>query len=136
MSWDVYAFDFPRHATTAKDIPIGWKPPKIGTREEIIRRICEIIPEADFSDPSRGHIDSDDWSIEVSIGSEQECDGVTFHVRGGDSAVSVIAAILDRLHLRAVDSSSSGNFFEPGEKGLESFHKWREFRDKCVAGDE
>ena len=99
----------------------------------VIEQIKTVAPLADFSNPSWGTIDSDGWSIEVSIGLEEECNGFAFHVRGGDAAVGVIAAILQRLQLRAIDSET-GDFFIAGPKAIEAFGKWRSYRDQILNG--
>ena len=78
-----------------------------------------------------GRIDGDDWSIEVNIGDEEDCKGFAFHVRGGDAAIGLIAAVLEHLDLRAVDSQS-GDFFMAGQQAITSFHAWRAYRDQVV----
>jgi hypothetical protein len=88
-------------------------------------------PSADFDDPSWGVLDGDSWSIELNMGDEEECECSVFHVRGGDTAAGVVAAILAHFKLRALDSSK-GEFFAAGEAALESFRKWREYRDKAL----
>jgi hypothetical protein len=120
--------DLPRDANSISDIPDDFRPGLIGKRTDVIRKIREVAPYADFSDPSWGHIEADDWSIEVNIGAKEECDGFALHVRGGDAVVGVIAAILNHLDLRALDSQT-GEFFVAGPEALESFRKWRAFRE-------
>jgi len=94
-------------------------------------KIKELIPDADFADPSWGRIEADDWSIEVNIGVDEECKSFALHVRGGDEAVGVVAAILDHLNLRALDSQT-GEFFIAGLEAPDSFQKWRAYRDQVV----
>jgi hypothetical protein len=131
MSWDIFVQDFPSHVSSLEDIPADFKPASIGKRSMVIEQIKAVAPIADFSNPSWGTIDSDGWSIEVNIGLEEECRGFAFHVRGGDAAVGVIAAILQRLKLRAIDSET-GDFFIAGPKAAEAFGKWRAYRDQVM----
>ena len=133
MSWDIFVQDFPADTTSLDDIPAGFKPASIGKRSMIIEQIKAVAPFADFSNPSWGTIDSDGWSIEINIGPEEDCDGFAFHVRGGDAAVGVIAAILQHLKLRAIDSET-GDFFIAGPKATEAFGKWRAYRDQVTNG--
>jgi hypothetical protein len=135
MSWDIFVQDFPKEAKSVMDIPDNYRPKSIGTRSEIITKIIQIVPSADFSDPSWGLIDGDDWSIEVNLGADGTLDGFAFHVRGGDAAAGVVAAILDHLKLRAVETGD-GDFFEAGPKALEAFGKWRAFRDRVVNAEQ
>jgi hypothetical protein len=131
MSWDLLVQDLPRDARSVKEIPVDFRPSSIGKRSMIIAKIKEIVPAADFSDPSWGRIDGDDWSIEVNIRDEEECKGFAFHVRGGDAAVGVVTAILKHLNLRALDVQR-GDFFVAGEEAIKSFQKWRAYRDQVI----
>ena len=135
MSWDIFVFDMPREAKTVEDIPGDFKQAPIGRRSDVIARIRQVVPEADFSRPAWGLIDGDGWSIELNMGDQEECDGFAFHVRGEDAAAGVVAAILSHLGLRAVDSGT-GEFFVPGLESIESFRKWRAHRDRVVRSQE
>ena len=131
MSWDIFVQDLPRDARSIADIPADFHPKAIGRRADLISKIRELLPEADFSDPSWGRIDNEDWSIEVNIGESEECRSFALHVRGGDAVVGVVAGILAHLDLRALDSET-GDFFAAGPEALESFQKWRAYRDQVV----
>jgi hypothetical protein len=124
---------FLKKARSGEDIPIDFQPSPIGPRALIIEKIKEAAPSADFSDASWGRIADDSWSVEVNLGKQEDCKHFAFHIRGGDGAVGVVAAILQHLGLRAVDSQT-GDFFEPGPKALESFRNWRAYRDRIVGG--
>ena len=131
MSWDLIAIDIPPEFKCVADIPKGFMPSPIGKRSKVVERIKGIIPTADFSDPSWGLIDGEDWSIEVNLGKNHECKSFAFHVRGGDAAVGVVAAILQGLNLRAFDCQT-GEFFVAGDEAIESFQRWRKYRDRFV----
>ncbi|MGA9354001.1 MAG: hypothetical protein WBV46_09955 [Terriglobales bacterium] len=126
--------DFPRNAATVAGVPADFRRSSIGTRQALIEKIKQVIPSADFSDAAWGRIDGSDWSIEMNMGKEEGCSSFAFHVRGGEGAVGVVAAILERLDLRAVDSQT-GDFFAPGPEALEGFAKWRRYRDQVMGGD-
>ncbi len=132
MSWDIFVQDFPRDAKTLEDIPEGYSPASIGRRSTVISRIREVVPIADFSNPSWGLIDGDGWSIEVNLGHGEDCQGFAFHFRGRDDAVGVVAAVLQHLDLRAFDAQT-GDFFVAGPEAVESFRKWRAYRDRALA---
>jgi hypothetical protein len=128
MSWDIFVQDLPQEAKSIEDIPSTFKPRSIGRRSEIIERIKEVVPDADFANPAWGKIDGNGWSIELNMGDEEDCSSFAFHVRGDDAAAGIIAAILDHLRLRALDASR-GDFFAPGEQAVASFRRWRQYRD-------
>lgn len=131
MSWDIFVQDLPRDAKSVKEIPADFKPSPIGRRSTIIEKIWEVVPIADFSDPSWGRIDGEDWSIEINMGAEEECRSLAFHVRGGDTAIGVVAAILEHLKLRAL-APQTGGFFVAGPEAIESFLEWRAYRDQVI----
>lgn len=134
MSWDIFVQDFPRDIRSVEEIPKDFQPLEIGRPSEIIETIRTILPMADFSDPTWGLIDGPGWSIEVNLGAEEPCRGFALHVRCGGGAVGAVAAILDALKLRAVDTQT-GEFFVGGEEGLESFRRWNAYRDQVMAGE-
>jgi hypothetical protein len=131
MSWDIFVLDLPSEAKTVADIPSNFRPSLIGKRSEIIDGIIDVMPTADFSDPSWGFIKGQDWSLEVNLGQKEDCDGFALRVRGGDAAVGAVAAILRRLNLRAFDAQT-GEFFAAGESAIESFRQWRKYRDRVI----
>jgi len=134
MSWDLFAMNFPSEARSMDDIPSDFKPEPLGSRATLIHRIQEVVPTANFSDPTWGVIDGGDWSIEVNLGSEEECTDFALHVRGNDDVVGVVADILAHLKVRAFDPQTC-EFFALNAEGLESLRKWRAYRDKALSGD-
>jgi hypothetical protein len=131
MSWDISVQNLPESALTVADIPHDFRPNTLGLRSDIIAKIKEVVPEADFRDPAWGRIEGQDWSIEINIGDSEVCDSFMFHVRGSAEPVGTIAAILDHLKLRAIDCQS-GEFFVAGPQSTESLQRWREYRDRVV----
>ena len=108
MSWDIFAMDTPPGVQSVSEIPDDFRPQSLGSRSAVITRIQQIVPTADFSDPSWGLIDGDDWSIEVNLGKDEACDGFALHVRGDEAAVGAVASILDGLGIRAIRRSNRG----------------------------
>ena len=134
MSWDIFVQDFPPDAHTVDDIPDDFEPAPLGPRAEIIEKIREVMPFADFSDPTWGLIDGDGFSIEVNLGADESVDGFALHVRGGDLAAACVVAIIEHLGVRAIDSST-GDFFKPAD-AVASLQKWRAYRDHVVGSAE
>ena len=66
MSWDIFVQDIPDEARAVRDIPDDFEPRPLGSRTEVIRRIPEVVPTADFSDPSWGTVEGPDFSIELN----------------------------------------------------------------------
>src|SRR4051812_22324668 len=107
MSWDIFVQDIPDTALSVDDIPPDFKPRPLGPRTYILRRIQDLIPDADFSDPCRGTFAGPGFSVEFNIGDALEIDSFALHVRGGDSAVGFVADFLLRGGWRAFDPSSA-----------------------------
>lgn len=131
MSWDLIIQSYPDDALRVLDIPEEFQPIPLGTRSEIIKKIQEVAPEVNFSGPSWGLMDGGDWSIEFDMGNEESCTSIGMHVRGSELVVGVVARILEHCKLRAIDCQTS-EFFDNSPDSLESFRRWRAFRDRCV----
>ena len=131
MSWDVFVQDFP-DVGTLEEMPDDFEPKTIGKRQDVINKIKEVVPFADFSDPSWGVIDTEFFSIELNMGDEEDISSFAFHVRGGSGGGACVAQILKHLGLNAVDSATGDFFdFDNPEYG---FKKWKKYRDKCIKG--
>jgi len=138
MSWDIFVQDIPKDVKRISDMHekySNFKPCPIGVRSEIIRKIKEVVHEADFSNPAWGVMDGNGFSIEVDMGDTEECMGFAFHVRGGDAAAFVVSDILECLGLRAFDPSSETGLFEIGLGALDALQRWRRYRG-IVSKDE
>lgn len=133
MSWDIFVLDLPSDVKKVADIPKDYRPSPI-KRSEIINGIISAFPTANFVNPAWGLIVDQDWSIEVNLGSKEECDSLMLHVRGGDGAIGAVAAILRRLNLRAIDCGRGELFAE--DEAMESFRTWRNYRDQVVNSTE
>jgi hypothetical protein len=133
VSWDISIMDLPADAHSVADIPHDFAPAPLGGRAALISKILEVAPQADFSDPAWGELSTPDFTIEFNMGRDAVVDSMMLHVRGGDSAVDFITALLQHLGLRAIDCSM-GEFFEPSA-AAQSLTAWRHFRDRVIDGD-
>lgn len=131
MSWDLFAQDFPP-VESVEDVPEDFAPAPLGPREAVIAKILAVAPDADFSDPSWGNLERDDWSIEFNLGDEAQCEDFALHVRGdGPGAMEMVDAILRAVGVRAIDAQTS-EFFTL-EAARESFGAWQGYRDQIAA---
>ena len=134
MGWDVVALDLPRGFKDLGELPQDYSPKTLGKRSDLIRKIEEIVPDANFERPAYGEILRTDFVIEVCILQEENVESIGFGVHGdGEMAVEVIGDILDHLDLRAIDLST-GDYFSR-ESALESFKAWRDWKNKVLADE-
>ena len=134
MSWDIFIQDIPETAQSARDIPDNFRPRALGSRTEVLRRIQEVVPTADFSDPSWGRFDGPGFSVEFNVGEADEVECVALHVRGGDRAAGFVADLLARCGWRAFDTAAESGFFDPAT-AVESLRRWRAYRDQALSSD-
>lgn len=133
MSWDIAIMDLPGDARSVADIADDFEPRSLGERAGLIAKIQSVLPTADFSDPAWGEIVTPDFVVEFNMGQSEVVDSIMLHVRGGDAAVGLVAEVLARLEMRAIDCSE-GEFFDQSVS-VDSLGAWRAYRDRVVRGD-
>jgi hypothetical protein len=138
MSWDIFVQDIPEDVNKVQDMRerySDYQPRPIGKRSEIVKKIKEIVPAADFSNTNWGVIEEKNFSIEIDVGEDEECQGFCLHVRGDMNAVSLISKILKHLNLRAFDPGSETGLFEFDNRSIDSFSKWNEYRQRVFENE-
>jgi len=131
VSWDVFASRFPAETRFIKELAKDWRPDPIGARADVINQILDVVPNADFStDSDDGHIDSEGFSIEVTLGGGDRVDSIMFHVRGSGAPPLCVLKIIHRLGIRAYDCQT-GEFLTADQSG-KSFSDWQQYRDRVI----
>ena len=128
MSWDVFIQHLPSSALCMADIPDDFEPLPLGRRADVVRAILSIFPAADTTDPTWLVLHTPAYSIEFGTGTEDIVTCVALHVRGDESVIAPIHALIDRLGARGIDSFT-GEFFDPVTAG-ESIRRWRKYVDE------
>jgi hypothetical protein len=118
MSRDIFVQDIPSGVVSAEAIPDDWMPARLHCSADQVRdTVLAVAPDADFSDPTWGHLVRPGVDIEVGLGDSDVLESFAFHVRSSDfaAAEALIAEVLARLGLRAFDpeGSDSGIFTPP-----------------------
>src|SRR5260370_18497461 len=131
VSWDIFVQDLPSGVRNTSEIPDDFHPQPLGRRDDIIVRIREIFPNADFTDPSWGTCETAEWSIEFNMGEEKICDSFALHVRAGGGAAAGIARLLDHLGLMALDSGSETGIFDKAAADA-GFQRWQAYREQVT----
>ncbi len=131
MSWDLLILDWPADFRMVDDLPKDFDPQPFGPRGEIVAKIVTAFPDNDFIDPSWGHLTSDEWWIEVNMGDKDICSSIMLYIRGDDSVIGAIDALLEATALRALDIQNSA-LFVADEGAQASFQAWKALRDRAV----
>ena len=113
VSRDIFVQDLPAGIASVDDIPEEFVPrPLTVTRAQVIAALCAEAPHANISDPAWVTIVVPGrYHIEASLGASERLEHFAFHVRGGADAEQLIARVLDRLALRALDVASESGLF-------------------------
>jgi hypothetical protein len=114
VSRDVFVQDIPVGARSATDIEDGWKPtPLPFGRARVIEAITDLVPSADFAQPSWGGLDLPGAAIEVNIGDDEPLASFALHVRETEpgAADAFIKQLLTTLGVNAFDSAAEGGIF-------------------------
>jgi hypothetical protein len=131
LSWDLFVQDLPKSAVAVSDIPADFVPGPLCDRASALAAILEAVPFADFSDSSWIRVNSPKVELEINLGSGDPVFGFAFHIRGGTEAIGLVAAILSKLGLRALDPGAEGGIFDPATAS-ESLRRWQAYREKVL----
>jgi hypothetical protein len=112
MNWDIYIQDLPDVAT-ANDIPADFRPRPIGTREELMTRIMRVLPMAERQDSDWLFAQGAeiDLSMQFHMEDAAQVRYIVVHIHGGDQSAACVAAVLNELGLRAMDTAT-GELFD------------------------
>ena len=127
MSWDIFVQDIPSAAQSIADIPDDFRPSPIGSRSRVLQAIRSAAPFAEFPDDSWARLDAPGVSMQISLGTDDPQESFAFHIYGGDCSAGVVADILFRLNLRALDPASDSRIFDPSHAS-ESLQRWQQYR--------
>lgn len=132
MSWDVILLNLPAGVRSFNELGDDFDS-MLAPLEEVRRRIVSLIPEIDMTDPAWGILETDQYSIEFSIGDEDPCKSVMLHVRGTEAALEPIRSVCATTGWQAFDCSDGEliNWSEDPGKGLRA---WRDYRDQVMPG--
>lgn len=130
MSWGLGAFNISADYKTVADLPPGFKPDPIGSRDEVRQAIVTILPSVDVSDPRYVVYQDQEGVIEFSIGDSEICESLGVRIVGGGDPIPIIDRIFRSLNVRGVDYQT-GDFFSI-ETSVVSHSDWKQFRDSVI----
>jgi hypothetical protein len=101
---DIFIQDIPPNIRSVEEIPDSWRPsPLPFGHAEVVAAVREIVPSADFTDPTWGQVEIPGAAIDVNVSDKPQIDSCALHVRATDQFA---AQLLHRLNVRAFDPQS------------------------------
>lgn len=128
MSWDVLLFRLPPSIRSLNELPDDFAGESLGTPTDVADVVRDLFPHIDFSDPTWGVLETEQYSIEFSIGDEVPCTSVMLHVRGPENAIGPVRELCARTGWSAFDTSSGDliDFAADPTKGLREWIAYRQ----------
>jgi hypothetical protein len=131
MSWDVLILNVPPEVSSVEELPDDFTS-RLGSHEDVLKKIADAFPEIDLSDPTWGLLDGPDYSIEFNIGEKDPIDAIMLHVRGSDQALSAIETVCNVAEGWTAMDVGNGEFIDFSIGSATGFRNWRNFRDKAI----
>ncbi|MEO8591234.1 MAG: hypothetical protein ABI432_17780 [Flavobacteriales bacterium] len=96
-----------------KDVPADFRPQPIGVLDDLRTRIQEAVPQAEQQDSDWLFVNTPEIDISIQFHMEDatRVRYIVAHVHGGAQSAVCIAAILEHLGLRGLDTAT-GEFFD------------------------
>jgi len=112
MSWDIFIQDLP-DVRSMQDVPVDFRPRPIGTLDDLRNKIQQAVPQAEQQDSDWLFINTPEIDISIQFHMEDatQVRYIVAHVHGGTQSAACIAAIIQQLGLRALDTAT-GEFFD------------------------
>lgn len=101
----------------------------LGTKETVIQKLIEVFPYTDRSDPDWLVFQGEHYSLEFSLGANNEIDSFMIHVHGdNEGAVNAIARLYKHTGWSVLDAAI-GDFIDFRKDSVqEGYSKWREYK--------
>lgn len=109
MSWAIYAMRGPGGIRRLEDVPDGYEPPSLGTAEQVLGLVREVVPDVDASNRSWLRLKSAEYDVELSIGKGVDVRDVTFYLNDGARSIPLVLQLSSRLGVTPYDTES-GDF--------------------------
>jgi hypothetical protein len=123
MSWDVLLINSKTPVNIESE-----DTPDFLSRTDFIKKVTQILPATDWSDPSFGILDSDWAVIEFNTGNEENIGwSVMLQVYGGEDPVEAIVELCKQHHWQAYDMSTE-SYIDLNNPSRESWNKFDQSR--------
>ncbi len=132
MSWDLMVCNYngspPNNFEDPSNDP---KPDSLGSADNVRRSISQNLPGVDWSDPTWGTYDGDEFSIEFNTGDEDPIDSIMLHVRGSGDPITAILQFANPNKWTLKDLTT-GEYLDPENPSPEGWKNFQDFRDNAL----
>lgn len=127
MSWDIFISKTPIDELEEALFDT------LGKKEEVIDRIIEILPSANFKNQDWGNYRDEECSIEIALGDSEKIDHLMLYIRGKEKnrPIVIIKEICKEFESYAMDCSS-GEQMNFDETDKSSFKAWQDYRNSIL----
>ena len=126
MSWTVFI-----SKTPVKDLSEA-KFETLGPKKEVLQKIQQVLPTANFDDPKWGYYRGEVCSIEFNLDDTAYLDYLVLHIRGGGTRpIQIIKALCEMFDCYAMNGDN-GEQMDFSEKDEASFKEWQAYRDHVI----
>ncbi len=132
MSWDVIVYNYKGSPPNdLKNPPDDHKPDPLGSARTVRKLISDNLPDVDWSDPTWGIYDGDEFSIDFNTGDEDPIRSIILHVRGGGDAIAAMLRFANPNKWSLMDFST-GEFLDPEKPSQKGWEDFQASRDKLI----
>ena len=132
MSWDIMVCNYNGSPPKKfEDLPDDPEPDSLGSADNVRRSISQNLPGVDWSDPTWGTYDSDEFSIEFNTGDEDPMNSIMLHVRGSGDPIAAILRFANPNKWSLMDLST-GEYLDPENPSQEGWKNFQDLRDNVL----
>lgn len=132
MSWDAIIFNKTDLPASFESLPDGWKPTPIGTQEEVRTQISEVI-KMDWLSPAYGTLETEEFVVEINLGTEPTLDTIRLRVVGGGNPMPVLIHLCRSKNWALFDIQTS-ELIQTEREATASWGQFIEWRDRAMKG--
>lgn len=125
-------YALPAGAALSRDAEGEAVAPPLGAADEVRAKIARSLPETDWSDPSWGTLEADEYTIEFNLAVKEHVRGLTCYIHGGASVLEPIARLC-RDHGWSAFDTTTGKLLDPDAPSSEGVEAFNDFRSSVTA---
>ncbi len=99
----------PDEVQSLSELPKDYCPPPLGTLNDILDMLNELLPDVDFLNPSWGILGTEKGSIEFSIGDMDPVESIVLYTRG--DVIDIIKEICQKASWKAFDTLTGDRMY-------------------------